>query len=96
MSHHRLNLNALRADRIPRLVHQKTSLPDRHEVSGDRAFTRRGLLGMATLTALGLSPSIRLMNSLAHAATESLTWEVTETRVVFRLGGKDRWIIDLS
>jgi len=51
---------------------------------------------MATLTAIGLSPSFRFMNSLAHAATESLTWEVSETRVVFRLGGRDRWVIDLA
>lgn len=96
MSHHRLNLNALRADRLPRLVHMKPPLPDASARSGERSLTRRGLLGMATLTALGLSPSIRLMNNLAHAATESLTWDVSETRVVFRLGGRDRWVIDLA
>jgi len=96
MSHHRLNLNALRTDRLPRLIHTKSSLPDSAVRSGESSLTRRGLLGMATLTAIGLSPSFRLMNSLAHAATESLTWEVSETRVVFRLGGRDRWVIDLA
>ncbi|MDR4492866.1 MAG: hypothetical protein R3B74_00215 [Nitrospirales bacterium] len=96
MSHHRLNVNALRADRLPKLVHRQSYLPDRPEILRERALTRRGLLGMATLTALGLSPSIRIMNSLAHAATESLTWAVSDTRIVFRLGGRDRWVIDLA
>jgi hypothetical protein len=96
MVNHRLNLNALRANRVLRLVRHDSSPPKTPAPPGDLALTRRGFVGVATLTAIGLTPSLKLMNSLAHGATDSLAWEISQTRVAFRLGGRDRWVIDLN
>ena len=97
MSKHRLNFDALRTGRLVKLVHLPTRRSDSPLPDSATALTRRGFVGIATLAALGLSPSIRLMKNLAHASTpESLTWEISRSRVVFRLGGEDRWVIDCA
>lgn len=96
MAIHRLDLHALRTGRLPRLISPPTRQLDPSDPISRKSLTRRGFVGMATLTAIGLSPSVKFMKSMAHAATDALTWEISHTRVVFRLGGRDRWVIDTA
>jgi len=84
----RLNLNALRARRWPRLARPGLNAADLLESQEALTVTRRGLLGLAGAAAMALP--------LQASASDTRSFQLVSgrKRVAFRMGGRDKWVID--
>lgn len=92
-----LNLDALRSNRLPRLVAPPESAIPRDPVAWNNLeVTRRNLFGMATVAGLGLSPSVHLLEKLVASAETPFTCEASEIRIAFTVDGEPRWVIDTA
>ncbi len=93
MHDRRLNLSALRALKPLRRKFRSTAppAPDAPETT---SLSRRDLFGLAAITGLTLPPAVGLAESLLAGYTDSFAVTGAERRIVFRLHGHDRWIID--
>jgi len=84
----RLNLSALRARRLPRLLRPGFSAADLLDSQEALTMTRRGLLGLAGAAAMTLP--------LQAATPDARPFQFVagRKRVAFRMGGRDKWVID--
>ena len=94
MADHRLDLDGLRRSRQPRLVSRRVSQGRSPATWDELALTRRDLFGVAAFAGLGLSPTLKAVETLLNSGEAPFTCEVSEPRIVFWLHGKPRWVID--
>lgn len=87
----RLNLTALRGGLIPRPPHYRNTSNDPAGLGSDLTMSRRELLGMAGVAAVGMSPVIKAIDTSLRGPFELVH---TRDRASFRLGGREMWAID--
>ena len=92
MQTNRLDLAALRGLRLPRPPSPEASLSHIVQSEETTPLSRRELLGMAGVAAVALQPGGTTVKSglLGPFAVEG-----DDRRVVFSLGGKPRWVVDV-
>ena len=93
MTERRLNLAAIRALKLSRRTNQATVSPQSRTSNGI-SLSRRDFFGLAALTGFSLPPALSLAKSVIARSKESFEHTATERRIVFRLYGQDRWVID--
>jgi hypothetical protein len=86
----RLNLDALRRSR-PAAQGPERSNQLWDEQGRKLLLSRRSLFGLAGFTSLGLSPALAALETSALGDLEVVA---SRRRVTFKLGGRERWVID--
>jgi hypothetical protein len=87
-----LDLASLRAGLIPGAAVMERSLAKLAFAGEDLRMTRRELLGLTGLAAAGMSP---LTRALEGRLMGPLEFSATRGRVVFSVGGRARWVVDV-
>ncbi len=87
----RLNLSALRENRFPRLLRTRLTPAKLIDSPDGITLTRREFLEMAGVATVGLSPTLKALETMALGSFELAEGEGL---VAFTLGGQERWVID--
>lgn len=90
----RIHIGALHRNRLPRLLSPKLSQPSIPTVSQEVEVSRRHLLGMAAVAGVGLSPAVKMVETVLASTGEAFEPIFTKNRVAFSQNGQERWVID--
>jgi len=90
----RIHIGALHCNRLPRLLSPKSSQPTFPTDSQQAQVSRRHLLGMAAVAGVGLSPAVKMVETVLASTGEAFETTFTKNRVAFSQNGQERWVID--
>ena len=90
----RIHIGALHRNRLPRLLSPKLSQPSIPTVSQEVEVSRRHLLGMAAVAGVGLSPAVKMVETVLASTGDAFEPIFTKNRVAFSQNGQERWVID--
>ena len=89
----RLDLSALRENRLPRPPDRDPSLSEVVQSDGPVTLSRREMIGLTGAAAVTLQPGAKALTS---ALLGSFDLATGPGRAVFSLGGKERWVVDVK
>jgi len=85
----RIQIGALHRNRLPRLLSPR-STPSTFPASSQHIeVSRRHLLGMAAVAGVGLSPAVKMVETVLASAGEAFETTITKTRVAFSQNGNE-------
>lgn len=90
----RIHIGALHRNRLPRLLSPKLSQSAFSAVPQKMEVSRRHLLGMAAVAGVGLSPAVKMVETVLASTGEVFETTFTKNRVAFSQNGRERWVID--
>ncbi|MDH5774226.1 MAG: hypothetical protein OEZ57_04855, partial [Nitrospirota bacterium] len=90
----RIHIGALHRNRLPRLLSPKSSSLTSSTVPQEVEVSRRHLLGIAAVAAVGFSPAVKVVETVLASTGDAFEPTFTKNRVAFSQNGQERWVID--